>query len=71
MPTLVLLGDDDEVRFEHALATDSSLRDGELCVIPRATHGVIVEKPEPVVLVIRNFHSTSKANGFAPIRRVS
>lgn len=69
MPTLVILGDDDEVRVEHAVAMYRALPDGELAVVPRATHGLVVEKPELFALLIRDFHDSNKSNGFAPIRR--
>nr|RZI36326.1 2-succinyl-6-hydroxy-2,4-cyclohexadiene-1-carboxylate synthase [Cryobacterium sp. SO1] len=71
VPTLVVLGDDDEVRFEHALAMFRALPDGELAVVPRATHGVLVEKPALLAHLIRDFHDTEKTDGFAPIRRAS
>ncbi|WP_259678141.1 alpha/beta fold hydrolase [Arthrobacter oryzae] len=69
MPTLVILGDDDEVRLEHAVAMYRALPDGELAVVPRATHGLAVEKPALFAHLIRDFHDAEKTNGFAPIRR--
>ena len=69
LPTLVILGDDDEVRFEHAVAMFRALPEGELAVVPRATHGLLVEKPALFAQLIRDFHDTEKTNGFAPIRR--
>ncbi|MGL4340592.1 MAG: alpha/beta fold hydrolase [Rhodoglobus sp.] len=69
VPTLVIVGDDDEVRFEHAVAMYRALPDGELAVVPRATHGLVVEKPALVAQLIRDFHDTKKTNGYAPIRR--
>lgn len=69
VPTLVILGDDDEVQFEHAVAMYRALPDGELAVMPRATHGLAVEKPVLFARLIRDFHSLDKTNGFAPIRR--
>jgi pimeloyl-ACP methyl ester carboxylesterase len=68
IPTLVLLGENDEVRFEHAVAMYRPLPDGEFCVIPQATNGVIITRPGLVALVIRDLHATSKTSGFAPIR---
>lgn len=69
VPTLVMLGDDDEVRFEHAIEMYRALPDGELAIVPRASHGVVVEKPAMVARLIRDFHSPDKFDGFAPIRR--
>lgn len=69
VPTLVVVGDDDEVRFDHAIAMYEALPDGEFAVIPRSTHGFPVEKPALFARLIRDFHATDKGNGFAPIRR--
>ena len=56
-PTLVVLGDDDEVRLEHAVDVYRALPNGELAVIPRSTHGFLVEKPELFARLIRDFHA--------------
>lgn len=69
MPVLVVVGDDDEPRFEHILEMYRSLPDGELAVIPRASHGFIVEKPQLLATIVRDFHAPDKDDGFAPIRR--
>lgn len=69
MPVLIVLGDDDQVRFDHALRMYESLPDGELAVVPRATHGLIVEKPDLLARLIHDFHSHDKGNGVAPLRR--
>lgn len=69
MPVLVVLGDDDEVRFDHAVRMYEALPDGELAILPRSTHGLIVEKPDLLARVIRDFHAPDKANGVAPLRR--
>lgn len=69
MPVLVVLGDDDEVRFDHALRMVEALQDGELAIVPRATHGLIVEKPDLLARLIRDFHDPGKSDGVAPMRR--
>ena len=69
VPTLVVIGDDDEVRFDHAVAMYEALPDGELAVVPRSTHGFPVEKPALFSQLIRDFHAADKSNGFAPVRR--
>jgi pimeloyl-ACP methyl ester carboxylesterase len=43
--TLVMVGDDDEVTLEHALATYRGLHDAELTVVPGTSHGLLVESP--------------------------
>lgn len=69
VPTLLLVGDDDEVRFDHLLTMLDAVPDAELAVVPRATHGLVVEKPELVARLIRDFHAEEKSDGVAPIRR--
>lgn len=68
IPVLIVLGDD-EVRFDHAIRMHDALPDGELAILPRATHGLIVEKPALLAQLIRDFHGPDKDNGVAPIRR--
>ena len=41
--TLVMVGDDDEVRLEHALAMYRGIPDAELMVVPGTSHGLLVE----------------------------
>lgn len=69
MPVLVVAGDDDEVRVEHLVEMFEALRDGELAILPRATHGALVEKPDLLARLIRDLHRPA-GNGLAPIRRV-
>ena len=69
VPTMVILGDDDKVQLEHAVAMYRALPDGELAVLPRATHGLVVEKPALFAQLIRDFHHAERINGLAPIRR--
>lgn len=70
-PTLVLLGDDDQVRLEHAIAMFRALPSGELAVVPHASHGVLVEKPELCARLIADFHASEKPATFAPRRRAA
>lgn len=69
IPTLVVLGDDDEVRLEHAVDVYRALPNGELAVIPRATHGFLVEKPDLFARLVREFHADQTGIGVASIRR--
>jgi pimeloyl-ACP methyl ester carboxylesterase len=69
MPVLIVCGDDDEVRLEHTIAMYGLLPDGELAVVPRSTHALVVEKPDLLARLIRDFHRPDKSNGFAPFRR--
>jgi pimeloyl-ACP methyl ester carboxylesterase len=67
--TLVMLGDDDEVTLEHAIALYRSLPDGELAVIPGTSHGLLVEKPALCNTIIVDFLTIDPVPTMAPIRR--
>lgn len=69
MPVLVFAGDDDEMPLEHLVELYRALPDGELAIVPRATHGVIVEKPQLVAELVQALHEPDRSNGYAPIRR--
>ena len=69
--TLVMVGDDDEVRLEHAVELYRALPDAELAVIPRTSHGLLVEKPELCNEMIVDFLANDPAPTFDPIRRAS
>lgn len=69
VPVLIVVGDDDEVRFEHLREMYDALPDAELAVIPRSTHGVIVEKPDVVAQFVRDLHRGGRSSGVAPRRR--
>jgi len=67
--TLVMVGDDDEVTLEHAVATFRAVPDGELMVVPGTSHGLLVEKPALCNKVIVEFLTTDPVETMAPIRR--
>lgn len=67
--TLVMIGDDDEVRLEHAITFYRSLTQGELAVVPGTSHGLLVEKPELCNKMILDFLSLDPVPTLAPIRR--
>jgi pimeloyl-ACP methyl ester carboxylesterase len=69
--TLVMLGDDDEVRFEHAAAMYRALPEAELAVVPGTSHGLLVEKPALCNLLMTEFLSNDPVQTFAPIRRAA
>ena len=54
-PTLVLVGDDDVVRLDHTVALYEALPAGRLCVVPGASHAVVMEQPGFVAAVIEEF----------------
>jgi pimeloyl-ACP methyl ester carboxylesterase len=67
--TLVMLGDDDEVTLEHAVAMYRGLADAELAVVPGTSHGLLHEKPTLCNAMIVDFLTTDPVPTFAPIRR--
>jgi pimeloyl-ACP methyl ester carboxylesterase len=67
--TLVMVADDDEVRFEHAVQMYRSLPDAELAVVPGTSHGLLVEKPDLCNLLITEFLTKDPIQTLAPIRR--
>jgi pimeloyl-ACP methyl ester carboxylesterase len=69
--TLVMLGDDDEVALEHALALYRALPNSELAVIPGTSHGLLIEKPELCNSITLDFLCNEPVHTFAPIRRTS
>jgi pimeloyl-ACP methyl ester carboxylesterase len=69
--TLIIVGDDDEVRLEHAVAMYRGIRDAELMVVPGTSHGLLVEKPDLCNDVILRFLTTDPVPTMAPIRRAT
>jgi pimeloyl-ACP methyl ester carboxylesterase len=69
--TLVMVGDDDEVRLEHAIAMYRALPDAELAVVPGTSHGLLPEKPELCNKLIVDFLAHDAVPTFAPIRRAT
>ncbi|HEX4187739.1 MAG TPA: alpha/beta hydrolase [Solirubrobacteraceae bacterium] len=69
--TLVMVGDDDEVTLEHAIATYRGLPDAELTVVPGTSHGLLVEKPTLCNGIIVEFLTTDPVATMAPIRRAT
>jgi pimeloyl-ACP methyl ester carboxylesterase len=67
--TLVMVGDDDEVRLEHAVEMYRALPDGELAVVPGTSHGLLVEKLELCNQIILDFLEGEAVATLAPIRR--
>jgi pimeloyl-ACP methyl ester carboxylesterase len=67
--TLVMVGDDDEVRLEHALETYRNIPDAELAVVPGTSHGLLVEKSDLCNRLIIDFLTLDPVETFAPIRR--
>ena len=69
--TLVMVGDDDEVKLEHAVAMYRAIPDAELMVVPGTSHGLLVEKPELCNQVVIEFLTAEPVQTMAPIRRAT
>jgi len=54
-PTLVIIGDHDLVREEHALAIYRHVPNSQLCILPDATHMVPYDDPALFNLVVERF----------------
>jgi pimeloyl-ACP methyl ester carboxylesterase len=54
-PTLVLIGDDDFVRVEHAAHMQEVLPDARLAVVPGATHVSLLHETDVVLPILRRF----------------
>jgi pimeloyl-ACP methyl ester carboxylesterase len=67
--TLVMLGDDDEVRLEHGIALYRALPDAELAIVPGTSHGLLVEKPHLCNATILDFLANDPVSTYAPICR--
>jgi pimeloyl-ACP methyl ester carboxylesterase len=67
---LVIVGDDDIMTLGHTVSLYEALSDAQLAVIPGTSHGVLLEKPELVRTLVREFLSSSvePAEVF-PVRR--
>ena len=69
-PTLVLVGDDDVVRIDHTVALYEALPAGRLCVVPGASHAVVLEHPRLVAGIITDFlQGPEPPETIIPIRR--
>ena len=69
--TLVMVGDDDEVTLEHAVAMYRAITDAELAVVPGTSHGLLWEKPALCNAIIVDFLATEPVPTLAPIRRAT
>jgi len=69
-PTLVLVGDDDAMYFEHTIALYDGIAGSQLCVIPGTSHVVALEKPALFdELVLAFLAETAPPMTMMPMRR--
>jgi pimeloyl-ACP methyl ester carboxylesterase len=66
-----MLGDDDQVQLEHAIAMYRAIPDCELAIVPGTSHGLLVEKPGLCNSIIIDFLASEPITTLAPIQRVA
>ncbi len=55
VPILILVGDHDFVRLEHAVESSKLIPNAELAVIPDAGHFALFSEPERVIPIVKHF----------------
>lgn len=55
VPILIVVGDHDFVRVEHAVETFKSIPSAEIAVIPSASHFVLYSEQERVIPIVKHF----------------
>ena len=55
VPILIIVGDHDFVRLEHAVESVQLIPNAELAVIPDASHFVLFSEPDRVIPVVKHF----------------
>ncbi|WP_426998516.1 alpha/beta fold hydrolase [Pseudarthrobacter sp. N5] len=69
-PALVVVGDDDVVAFPHTFSLYDALPEGQLAVVPGASHTVPLEQPDILTGLILNFLDAAEPpRTLMPIRR--
>jgi pimeloyl-ACP methyl ester carboxylesterase len=69
-PVLVMVGDDDLATLPHTVSLYESLPEGQLAVVPGASHALPLEQPEAVTGLILNFLTAAgPPQTLFPIRR--
>jgi len=70
IPVLVVAGDDDVVALDHTVALYQALKQGQLAVIPGASHLVFMEQPDLINTLIERFlDAKGPPETLMPIRR--
>jgi pimeloyl-ACP methyl ester carboxylesterase len=71
-PTLVMVGDDDAIEYDHTVALFEALPAGQLAVVPGTSHVLNLEKPALVNQLVLDFLAETDPPGtFMPFRRAS
>ena len=54
-PVLVMAGDRDVIKLEHSRLMALSIPDGQLCIVPGASHALLDERPGFVSFAVQDF----------------
>jgi pimeloyl-ACP methyl ester carboxylesterase len=68
-PTLVIIGDDDYITVNHAEEFARSVANGQLAVVPGASHIVPMEKPGLFNQMVLEFAANPEPETMMPLRR--
>jgi pimeloyl-ACP methyl ester carboxylesterase len=68
-PTLVIVGDDDFISVDHAEEFSHLVEDGQLAVVPGASHVLPMEKPDLFNRLVLDFTSQPAPATMMPLRR--
>jgi pimeloyl-ACP methyl ester carboxylesterase len=68
-PTLVIVGDDDYIRVDHAEQFSRLVDNGQLAVIPGTSHLAPMEKPDLFNRLVLDFTSNPHSETMMPLRR--
>jgi pimeloyl-ACP methyl ester carboxylesterase len=69
--TLVLVGDDDMIAFDHTLALFRAIPSSELAVVPGTSHAVVIEKPDLLNRIVLDFLENDPVETLLPMRRAA
>lgn len=61
-PTLLLAADQGSVRFDHLVEVFATLPDAQLAVVPGTSHGLPMEKPDLVSLLLLDFFADTQVS---------
>ncbi len=54
-PTMIMAGDHDSIRIEHTIGIAGAVPGAQLCIVPGASHMVMMERPGLVNQIVREF----------------
>ncbi|WP_431418350.1 alpha/beta fold hydrolase [Actinokineospora sp.] len=70
-PTLVIVGDDDMITFEHTSKLFGAIPNAELAVVPGTSHLLTMEKPGLVNRIVLDFLEKEPPPTMMPLRRAA